>query len=168
MDATAGRLVFEATIRPHRSLTRRAARRIVGGLFAAAGLSALVFFLLGAWPVTGFCGGELVLAATLLLLHARSARASELVLLGERNLRVIRTDPRGRRAVCEMPSAWLAVRLEERAGTVPRLLVGVRDRQVEIGRMLGETAKRDLAASLAEAVESMRRPRFDNPQLREE
>ena len=165
-DATAGRVVFEAVITPHRSLTARAARRVVAGLCLAAVLSACVFLLMGAWPVTGFCGAELALAAALLILHARSARASELVLLGERSLRVVRTDPRGRRAVCELPSAWLTLRLDERAGTVPRLLLGVRDRQVEIGRVLGEAAKRDLAAALAEALDEMRRPRFDNPQLR--
>ena len=109
--------------------------------------------------------GEIALAAALLLLHARSARASELVLLSEHKLRVVRTDPRGRRAVCEMPTAWLKVRLEERHGTTPRLVVAQRERQVELGRVLGDAAKRDLAAALRDALGRQRSPTFTNPQL---
>jgi uncharacterized membrane protein len=157
--------VFEAMITPHRSLSARARRRIVIALFGASAASAAVFWLLGAWPVTGFCGAEIGLASTLLLLHSRSARASELVLLTDRTLRVVRTDPRGRRAVCELQAAWLHVRLEERNGTTPRLLVGQRDREVELARVLGEAEKRDLAAALSEALDRQRNPRFDNPQL---
>jgi uncharacterized membrane protein len=157
--------VFEAMITPHRSLTAKAARRIVIALCSASAASAGVFLLLGAWPVTGFCGGEVALASTLLLLHARSARASELVLLGERSLRVIRTDPRGRRAICELPSGWLNVRLEERRGTTPRLVVSHRDRQVELGKVLGEAEKRDLAAALRSALDRQRNPVFENAQL---
>ena len=158
-------VLFEAMITPHRSLSARAGRRIVLALVTAAGLSAGVFLLLGAWPVTGFCGGEIVLAATLLLLHARAARASELVLLSERALRVVRTDSRGRRAVCELPTAWLNVRLEERNGTTPRLVVAHRERLVELGRVLGEDEKRDLAAALRGALERVRNPVFVNAQL---
>ena len=161
----ADRVVFEAMITPHRSLTARAARRIVLALCLASGASAAVFLLLGAWPVTGFCGAEIALASTLLLLHARSARASELVLLTGRTLRVVRTDPRGRRAVCELSASWLNVRLEENRGTTPRLLVAERNREVELGRVLGEIEKRDLAAALREALDRQRNPRFDNPQL---
>ncbi len=157
--------MFEAHITPHRSLSARAGRRIVLALCAASGLSAAVFLLLGAWPVTGFCGAEVALASTLLLLHARSARASELVLLTESSLRVIRTDPRGRRAVCELPAGWLRVRLEERAGATPRLLVAHRDRQVELGRVLGDAEKRDLAAALRAALDRQRNPVFVNAQL---
>ncbi len=157
--------VFEAMITPHRSLTPRGARRIVLALCTASGLSAAMFLLLGAWPVTGFCGAEVALAATLLLLHARSARASEFVLLTDRSLRVVRTDPCGRRAVCELPAGWLNVRLEECRGTTPRLLVAHRDRQVELGRVLGDAEKRDLAAALRGALDRQRNPVFDNPQL---
>ena len=115
--------------------------------------------------MTGFCGAEIALAATLLLLHARSARASELVLLSGQSLRVVRTDPHGRRAVCELPSAWLNVRLVERNGTTPRLVVGHRRREVEIGRVLGEAEKRDLAAALRDALDRQRNPVFLNAQL---
>ncbi len=157
--------VFEAMITPHRSLSARAGRRVVLALCGASGATAAVFLLLGAWPVTGFCGAEVALASTLLLLHARSARASELVLLGERSLRVVRTDPRGRRAVCELPTAWLKVWLEECRGTTPKLLVAHRDRQVELGRVLGEAEKRDLAAALCQALDRHRNPVFLNSQL---
>ncbi len=37
---------------------------------------------------------------------------------------------------------------------------------MEVGRSLGETEKRDLAAALQEALYRWRHPRFDNAQLR--
>ncbi len=166
MSLAADPTLFEAMITPHRSLTARVGRRIAFAMGAVAGLMSAVFAIIGAWPVLGFCGVEIGIAATLLVLHARAGRVSERVLLSERALVIVRTDARGRRAVCELPASWLSVRLEERAGVVPRLLVRQRRREVEIARVLGEAEKREVAAALSGAVERLRSPIFDNPQLR--
>jgi len=165
-QATGGALLFEAVIVPHRSLSRRGLAILLAVIGLLCGLMAVRFWLLGAWPVIVFSVVEVGLAMLLLGLNARRARASELVLLSEDSLRVVRTDARGRRQQKRMSSAWLNVVLEEAPGRVPRLMLVARNFREEIGAALGEAEKRDLAAALGTALRDARNPRFDNSQLR--
>ena len=158
-------ILFEAMIVPHRSLSRRGLRLLLAGIGVICAANLIVFSLLRAWPVCGFAGGELVLAAFLLRLNALGARASELLLLTPEALRVVRIDRKGRREERVLPPAWLNVQVEERPGSVPTLWVGSRGVREELGHFLGEAEKRDLARALAEALHRWRNPRFDNPQL---
>jgi uncharacterized membrane protein len=89
--------VFEARIVPYRSLTRKGVMAVVAALLAANAAVALRFWLLGAWPVVAFSLVEVPLAAVLLSINLRRARASELIMLNATELTVIRTDPAGRR-----------------------------------------------------------------------
>lgn len=160
-------VLFEAMIVPHRSLSRRGLRLLLTGIGVICAANLIVFSLLRAWPVCGFAGGELILAAVLLRLNALGARASELLLLTPEALRVVRTDRQGRREERVLPPAWLNVQVEERPGRVPGLFVATRGVREELGQFLGETEKRDLARALTEALHVWRNPRFDNPQLAE-
>ncbi len=164
---TSDETLFEAVILPHRSLSPRAVRILIGVITLLCGLMALRFWFLGAWPVAGFSVVEIGLAALLLRLNMRRARASELVLLSAATLRIVHTDAGGRRQERELPAAWLNVVLEETPGRVPRLVVAAGGEQEEIGRALGEAEKRDLAAALSGVLHDVRNPRFDNPQLRD-
>ena len=157
--------LFEAVIVPHRSLTPRGLRRLIGLICLLCGLTALRFWLLGAWPVVVFSVVEVGLAVLLLRINARQARASELILLTDRTLRVVRTTVAGRRAERELSTAWLNVALEETPGRAPRLALVARGVREEIGAALGETERRDLAHALQAALHRARNPRFHNPKL---
>lgn len=159
-------MLFEAVIVPHRSLSPRGLRLLLAAIASACAANALRFWLIGAWPVAAFTMVEIGLAAVLLRLNARRARGSELVLLSERTLRIVRTDPQGRQEERVLPAAWLNVRLEESPGRIPRLLLNVRQQREEIGKVLGEAPKRELAEALRTALHQARNPHFDNPQLR--
>jgi uncharacterized membrane protein len=160
-------VLFEALIVPHRSLSPRGLRILIAVIAASCALTTLRFLLLHAWPVIGFSVVEVGFAILLLRLNARSARQSELVLLTEAGLHLIRTDPSGRKQMEKLSHSWLNVVLEDVPGRVPRLLLVARDLHREIGAALGEAEKRDLAAALQEALHRLRHPMFDNPQLRE-
>ncbi len=162
-----GALLFEAVIVPHRSLSPRGLAILIGVIATMCGLTALRFWLIGAWPVIGFSVAEVGLAVWLIQLNARRARASELVLLSERTLRIVRTDASGRRQERSLSAAWLNVVVEEAPGRVPRLVLAARNVREEIGVALGEAEKRDLAAALGNALHRRRNPTFENSQLRE-
>ncbi len=159
--------MFEAVIVPHRSLTRRGRRILLGAIAAMCSINATVFICIGAWPVGGFTGIELLLAAVMLSINARAARASEMLMLSPSGLRIVRTDQNGGRTERTLSPAWLQVELRERAGRTPALLLLSHGRCEEVARALGETEKRDLAGAIAEALDRWRNPRFDNPQLRD-
>ncbi len=160
-------VLFEAAIMPHRSLSPRGRRMLIGGLCALLLLTGTRFWIIGAWPVAGFIVVELGLAAFLLWQHQRSARCVELLLLSPDAIRVVRTDPDGRKRETRLSTGWLMVELEERPGRVPGLLLCAPGRRLEVAAVLGDEAKRDLAQALRNAVHDVRNPRFDNPQLRE-
>jgi uncharacterized membrane protein len=125
------------------------------------------FWLLGAWMVLPFSAVEVGLVALMFRLNAREALGSELLVLHDGSLRILRTEPSGRRRETVLPSGWLSVTLEERNGRVPRLMLRAHGVREEVARALGEAAKRDLAVSLIDALHRVRNPRFDNPQLRD-
>lgn len=159
--------LFEAAIVPHRSLSPRGLRTLLALLGLLSFYTMTLLWLIGAWPVIGFSGVEVGLAIILIRVHGRRTPESELVLLSERELRIVRTDAKGRRRECAFEPTWLRVLLLERRGGAPALLLLARDTREEIGAMMGEGPKRDLARSLTAALDGLRNPRFDNPQLRD-
>jgi uncharacterized membrane protein len=159
-------LMFEATVKPHRSLSRKGLVIAIGFMLSCSLFITSLMVLLGAWPVIGFNGADIALALFLLWLNIRAARAGEIITLSNAALRVVRTDLRGRRENISLPPYWLNVVLQERAGTVPKLILAARGTRLEVARQLGEAEKRHLAAALAAALHRWRNPRFDNPQLR--
>jgi uncharacterized membrane protein len=140
---------------------------VVGALTGLALLIGVRFWMLGAWPVLPFGVLEVGLVVVMLRVNTRQARGSELILLNETELRIVRTEVSGQRRVKILPAGWLTVWLEERGGRVPRLMLSRYGISEEIARALGEAEKRDLAACLARALHRSRNPVFDNPQLRE-
>lgn len=159
---------FEAVIIPHRSLTRAGLQWLVGFICVLSTAISLGLWFIGAWPVIGFNGAEIALAIVLLRRNARASRASELLLLSDDGLRVVRTDMAGRRVERTLQSIWLRADLEERAGRAPALWLSESGTRMEVGAELGEAEKRDLATALKAALHRHRNPRFDNPQLRTE
>ncbi len=159
--------LFQAVVRPHRSLSPRGLRLLILGLCSCSLTISALFYLAGAWPIMGFCGAEIGLAVLLLKLNQKQARRSETITLRPAEIEVTRLDEAGRHSVRRLRSAWLNVVLEERPARVPGLYLRSRSEQEELARDSGEVEKRDLAARLADALHRVRNPIFDNPQLRD-
>lgn len=168
MSARHPPILFEAVCTPPRSLGGRGEAVIACCVLGASAVVGAMFLVLGAWPVLGFTGLEAVLVLGLMRLYRRwSRRATEIVILTPERLLIRRTDARGRRQDLELDPYWARLTLQERPGQVSALLLRQRRRCVEIGRLLGEEQKRDLADALGAALRRYREPVFDNPQLRE-
>ena len=163
---TASPTQFEAVITPHRSLGPRGLRWVCGFLGTLSLLVSTGLWFAGAWPVIGFTGLEVVLAMILLLRHAMVKGDSEILLLSDDGIRIVKTR-RGKRTEMAVPVGWLRASLEERAGRTPALVLRSRRFAVEVATNLGEEEKRDLARSLHRALHRQRSPVFDNPQLRD-
>ena len=167
-DTQPDQVVFEAEVTPHRSLSARGLRLVIGSVCLVSLCTTSMFWYLGAWPIAGFNGGEILLAMVLLRTHARSRKQRELLLLSGQSLRVLRTDAKGRASEHNLAPFWLNVTLQERPGRVPGLFLSARGQRLEVASALGEPEKRDLAAALMDAIHRLKNPVFDNPQLRAE
>jgi uncharacterized membrane protein len=158
--------VFEALIVPHRSMTCSGIVLVAVAVLTLTMGVGLRFLFLGAWPVIIFSGLEVPLMGVLLAINLRRAKASELILLDQRQITVTRTDPGGHRTSFSLPTAWLQVNLESNRGG-SRVIVSSHGSGHEIGGFLHEPDKASLFEALRGAVHDVRHPIFDNPQLRD-
>jgi len=158
--------VFEALIVPYRSMTRRGVTYLVAIVVVISLGIGMRFLLLGAWPVMLFSLLELPVFGVLLAINVRASRARELILLDQRQITVIRTDPAGHQTSFSLPTAWLRISLEEIHGA-SRVILTSHGRGLEIGGLLHEPDKASLCQALQRAMHGVRNPVFDNPQLRD-
>ena len=90
--------IFSSTLTPHRSLGR-SGFLIVMILFGLANfITGMLFLLLGAWPVFGFCGLDALLLYWAFRLNYRHAEAYEQVTVTCSELRVRKVRSSRRRA----------------------------------------------------------------------
>jgi uncharacterized membrane protein len=152
LPAPSGRLFFERVLLPHRSLPARGFRilMLVLGLVSLA--YGIFFVSIGAWPVFGFFGLDVALVYGAFRLSYRSARRSEILRLAGDAFTVERVSVRGKRRLWRFQPFWLRVILEERPDESNRLFVASHGRTLVIGDFLPAPARRELAATIREAL----------------
>lgn len=143
--------IYLVDLFPPRSLSRRAARNIVLMLAALTTSIGLVFWSVGAWPVIGFLGVDVVLLSLAFHFSFRSARQEERIELSPANLRVTRISVRGDRQEFDFQPYWLRVVLERGEDDQCALFLQTHGKSFEIAGFLGADEKADLACQL-EAV----------------
>jgi uncharacterized membrane protein len=82
---------FRAILLPHRSLGRKGFIVLMSVVSGISFLTGLAFFMLGAWPVLGFCGLDVLLIYGAFRLNYRAARLHELIELSENELKRLLT-----------------------------------------------------------------------------
>jgi uncharacterized membrane protein len=119
-------------------------------------VTGLVFLSLGAWPVFGFFGLDVLLVYVAFKLNYRSGRAYEIVELTRSTLTVTRVSPAGRREVHEFNPYWVNVWITERSDGRALLTLRSHGRELEFGRCLNDDERRDFARALSGALASTR------------
>jgi uncharacterized membrane protein len=147
-----GRVFFERVLLPHRSLPPRGFHLlmlILGLISLAVGIG---FVSIGAWPVVGFFGLDVALIYVAFRLNYRSARRSETLRLAGDAFTVERVNLRGSRRMWRFQPFWVRVILEERPDESNRLFVASHGRSLAIGDFLPPSARRELAATIRDAL----------------
>jgi len=154
--------LFHVRLRPHRSLSGRGFRILMMFFAAACLLTGLPFLLMGAWPIFGFMGADILLLLVAFRLSYRSARAYEDVRLTPIELMLAKVSAGGARDEWRFAPAFVRLEREDHAEFgVQRLSLVSRGRRIEFGGFLGPDEKSRLAADFARALAEARRgPRF--------
>src|ERR1700674_3830519 len=87
--------LFSALLRPHRSLNRTGFLVLMGFLSVVSFAAGVAFLMMGAWPVFGFFGLDILVIYWAFRINFRRARASEEILVTPSELRVRRVSHRG-------------------------------------------------------------------------
>ena len=150
--APPGRPFFERVLTPQRSLPSRNFHLVMGLLGLISFAAGVGFVAVGAWPVIGFFGLDVALVYLAFRLNYRTARQSETIRLADDVFSVERISVRGERRDWRFQPFWVRVILEERPDSSNRLLVASHGRSLVIGEFVAPTARRELAATLRDAL----------------
>jgi uncharacterized membrane protein len=150
--------IFTAVITPHRSLDRIGFWILIGAYGAVSFVAGIVFLLMGAWPVFGFFGLDVLLLYWAFRLNYRHAAAYEEVKITPSALTVRKVSHRGRARQWTLNPLW--VRLEkvvhEEFG-IERISLISRGKRLVIAGFLGPDEKAKFAAALGQALNEARR-----------
>ncbi|MCP3474504.1 DUF2244 domain-containing protein [Bradyrhizobium sp. CCGUVB1N3] len=156
--------IFSALLTPHRSLNRTGFLAVMLFLSVVSFVTGIVFLMMGAWPVFGFFGLDVLVIWWAFKVNFRTARASEEIVVTVSELRVRRVSHRGHVAEWVFNPLW--VRLEQEADEeygLERLYLVSRGRTVSIAGFLGPEEKASFAKALIEALNAARRGPTYNP-----
>jgi len=152
----AGGIVFDAILTPHRSLSKRGFCVLMTAVCAVSFVAGLGFFLMGAWPVVGFMGLDVLLIYGAFKLNFRSARMYETVTLTRDDLTVRRISPRGDAQTWRFQPAWLQVRIDDPPAHDSQLTLRSHGRSLAIGSFLTAQERGELAKALDGALAKAR------------
>ena len=150
------------TIWPHRSLSPRGFFLVMAALGSLAFCIGLGFFLLGAWPVIGFLGLELLVVWGAFKLNYRAAQRRQHLTATTKKLKIENVSPGGDRETTEMPTAWVQVELtpreepEMRSRQRRKIIARSHGRTAEIGQFLHPAEAPRLAQEVSQMVERAR------------
>jgi len=147
---------FDAILGPHRSLSP-AGFAVLLSAVAIVGFGAGVAFLkMGAWPIFGLCGLEVVLIYACFRLNYRSGEIFERVRLTDRALTVERHSLRGAPRGWSFQPYWLRVIMDDPPEHDSPLTLRSHGRSLVIGSFLTPEERLDFARALREALTRQR------------
>jgi uncharacterized membrane protein len=154
--------LFEDTLTPHRSLSRRGFRVLMIVTFCATTALSVPFYLLGAWPIVGFLGLDVLAIYLAFRANFHAARACEHFRLTYFELTFARISAAGARREWRLTPAWVRLeRVDDEEYGPQRLTLHSRGHCWQIARNVGPDRKAEFAGAFARALSEARSgPRY--------
>jgi uncharacterized membrane protein len=157
-DTSADAKIFSAVITPHRSLGPRGFLIFMLCLGGLSFISGMAFVLMGAWPVCGFFGLDVLLVYLAFRANFRSARAYEEVIVTASELTVRKVSHRGGVREFTVNPLWVKLdRIVHEEFGIERLFLVSHGRRLPIAGFLGPYEKASFASALSNALGEARR-----------
>jgi uncharacterized membrane protein len=156
--------LFSALLTPHRSLNRTGFLVLMGFLTLVSFIAGLAFLLMGAWPVFGFFGLDVLVVYWAFRINFRRATATEQISVTPSELRVRRVSHRGHVVEWVLNPLW--VRLDQKTHAefgIERLYLVSKGRHISVASFLGPDEKASFAKALLAALQAAKRGPTHNP-----
>lgn len=151
------RLWFDAVLHPHRALGPRGRFWLLAGVGTVSAAFGILFWAMGAWPVFGFLGLDVLVLWLCLRANAQGAEARETIRLDRETLVVHHVTARGAEHRIALQPTWLRVEVEEHPSGDCRVVLASHGTAVVVGSFLSPDERRDLATALQRALNDWRR-----------
>jgi uncharacterized membrane protein len=156
--------LFSALLTPHRSLNRTGFLVLMVFVSAVSFAAGMAFLLLGAWPVFGIFGLDVLAIYWAFRVNFRDAKATEEISVTPSELRVRRVSHRGHVVEFVLNPLW--VQLDQKIHAefgIEKLYLLSKGRRVAIASFLGPDEKASFAKALTTALQAARRGPTYNP-----
>ena len=150
---------LDAVLEPPRSLSRRGFNRVMLLLGGLSAVSSMVFLTLGAWPVVGFLGLEILALWTVFNLSFRSQTARTYVRVTAEAVDVRKVDGWGRERRARLASHFARVEFDRTASGPNALRLATSARAYYLGEYLTPRERESFARRLSQALSDARRER---------
>ncbi|MEM7042341.1 MAG: DUF2244 domain-containing protein [Pseudomonadota bacterium] len=142
---------FQVVLYPNRSLGSAGFALLMGLVVLVSVLVGVGFALVGAWPVAGFLGLDVLLLYAAFRWNFRDASRADFIHLDDDSLSVRRIMPNGTAKEWHFETAWVQVVVEKK-----RLLLRSHGKALAIGPYLTAEERSSLADALRDAIRSRR------------
>lgn len=147
------RPLFQAVLRPHRSLGRNGFVVLMVGVGCASVLMTLPFFLSGAYPIVGFMGLDVLGVYLAFRRSYAAARAREEVVMTPIELTVRKVSYYGRRAEWRFNPLWVRLqKFQHPEFGLMRLALVERGESLDVGGFLGPRERERFATEFGTAL----------------
>jgi Integral membrane protein len=152
MEMTSDHMLFDAELRPHRSLGRKGFTILMIVVTLISVSVGVAFVIVGAWPVLGFFGLDVLAVYAAFRWSYRTARLRETVRMTPDALQVRRIQPSGAWEQWDFQPYWVRFSLDERDDDNPVITLSERQVSVSLGRFLPKSERLDFAKALNAAL----------------
>jgi uncharacterized membrane protein len=150
--------LFSVRYQPHRSLGPRGFLVVMGIIAGISFVCGLAFLMMGAWPVFGLFGLDVLAIWWGFRLNFRAARACEEITVTPSVIRLRHVAADGTEYREELNPLWTRLTRDEIEGFgVQRLALEMRGRPYVIGSFLHTAQREELAESLSRALAEAKR-----------
>lgn len=154
---TQARPLFAATLTPHRSLSRRGFRIVTALAAVLASIPGIVFFSLGAWPVVGFMGLDVLLLWWALGASIKDSQRYEEVTLWPDQLELRQVSARGKEQLLRFNPFFVKLVIDRDINErTTALHLRTSDSDIEIGVFLNPDDKASFAKVFGTALKKAR------------
>lgn len=144
--------VYDAILFPNRSLPNAGFIAVMAVVIGVNMTFGAVFYLMGAWPVLGFCGLDVFLVWLAFRLSYRQGRFHERVRVTPDALWVSRVLPSGHEARWRLQPFWTDVRIDRPVEHETQLRVCSKGRTLILGSFLSPAERGEFADALSAAL----------------
>jgi uncharacterized membrane protein len=156
--------LFSARLRPHRSLSRTGFLVLMAIVSVVSFAAGMVFLVMGAWPVFGFFGLDVLAIHCAFRVYFRRAEACEEIRVTPSELSVRRISHRGHVMEFTFNPQWVRLDRETHAEFgIERLYLVSRGHRIAIAGFLGADEKASFCNALMAALQAARRGVTYNP-----
>ncbi|WP_409565595.1 DUF2244 domain-containing protein [Methylobacterium sp. E-045] len=150
--------VFQATIRPHQSLTHHGFRNVMIGCGAVSLVTSIACVRAGFWPVAGFFGLDMIALYVALTTSLKRGRSFEEVMISPIEVMLARVTHRGERREWRFNPLWTKLtRVEDEEYGLQTLTLVSRREFVVVARDASPPVRERIAEGLTRALADVKR-----------